>query len=232
MITTDNDRQLNNDSASEQDSKISFPVSKILDLLEHHLGDTSEIVYHDLTKPYEHTIADIRNGGITGRQVGGCGSNLGLEVIRGTVKNGDKFNYITHTKGGRILRSSTIYLRNEAQVVGAICINTDISDSMRLESFIHQYNGYTLQSDSGPRVDEHFAQNVSEILETFIQDAQALVGTMAPLMSREERLKFLEYLDSKGAFLISKSSEHVCDFLGISKYTLYNYLETIRSNPR
>ena len=51
----------------------------------------------------------------------------------------------------------------------------------------------------------------------------------APLMGREEKMKFLKYLDSKGAFLISKSSEKVCEFLGISKYTLYNYLETVRS---
>ena len=48
-------------------------------------------------------------------------------------------------------------------------------------------------------------------------------------MGREEKMKFLKYLDSKGAFLISKSSEKVCEFLGISKYTLYNYLETVRS---
>ena len=44
-----------------------------------------------------------------------------------------------------------------------------------------------------------------------------------------DKLKFLEYLDSKGAFLITKSSERVCEYLGISRYTLYNYLDLLRS---
>ena len=40
----------------------------------------------------------------------------------------------------------------------------------------------------------------------------------------------IEILDNKGVFLISKSSERVCEFLGISKFTLYNYLDQVREN--
>jgi len=40
---------------------------------------------------------------------------------------------------------------------------------------------------------------------------------------------FLEYLYKKGAFQISKSNMRVCEVLGISKFTLYNDLETIRA---
>jgi predicted transcriptional regulator YheO len=32
-------------------------------------------------------------------------------------------------------------------------------------------------------------------------------------------------LDEKGAFLIKKAGEKICAYLGISKFTLYNYLE-------
>lgn len=200
-------------------------IKKVLNLLEQHLGNTSEIVYHDLTKPYEHTITDIRNGYITGRRVGGCGSNLGLEVIRGVKKDGDKFNYITHTKTGRILRSSSIYISEGGKVVGSICVNTDITDTVRLENILKIYNGYNIEQSSP----EHFASNVEELLEVFMKEGQELVGMPAPLMGREEKLKFVKYLDSKGAFLITRSSEQVCEFLNISKNTLYNYLEAVRS---
>ena len=37
-----------------------------------------------------------------------------------------------------------------------------------------------------------------------------------------------QLLDRRGAFLITKSGSKVCDVLNISKFTLYNYLETIR----
>ena len=84
-------------------------LKKLLDMMENHFGKNNEIVLHDLTKDYNHTIIDIRNGHITGRSIGDCGSNLGLEVLRGTVVNGDRYNYITHTKDGKVLRSSSMY---------------------------------------------------------------------------------------------------------------------------
>ena len=215
----------NSSYESSEDQEPMIPIKKVLDLLEAHLGATSEIVYHDLTRPYEHTIVDIRNGYITGRSVGGCGSNLGLEIIRGTKHNGDEFNYITHARTGRILRSSSFYLSENGRVVKSICVNTDISDTLRFENALRNYNRYATQEHQ----EEHFALNVEELLELFFKEGQEVAGMPAPLMGREEKMKFLKYLDSKGAFLISKSSEKVCEFLGISKYTLYNYLETVRS---
>jgi predicted transcriptional regulator YheO len=221
------DSQSRNSNLALENRMVS--AEKVMALLEQHLGATSEIVFHDLTKPYEHTIIDIRHGEITGREVGGCGSNLGLEVIRGLKKDGDCFNYITHTKSGRVLRSSTIYLYDQDKIVGAICINTDISDSLRLENMLRTYNGYIVDDTEKAENREHFAQNVVDLLDFFIKDAQEFVGVQAPLMNREEKKKFLSYLDKKGAFLITKSGEHVCKFLGISKYTLYNFLEAIRN---
>ena len=115
-----------------QDHKAIY--QQILSLLEHHLGPNSEIVLHDLTPPYDSTIIDIRNGHITGRKIGDCMTNLGLEVMRGTTQNGDHYNYITYTKPSNTLRSSTMHIRDEnGNVVGAICINTDITDTIRME---------------------------------------------------------------------------------------------------
>ena len=111
-------------------------LNKILTLIELQFGSKCEVVLHDLTKPYDHTIVDIRNGYITGRKVGDCGSNLGLEVMRGTVKNGDRYNYITHTRDGKILRSSSIYFYDEnGTATAALCLNLDITETIKFESF-------------------------------------------------------------------------------------------------
>ena len=150
--------------------------TQLLDMLESQMSVNDEIVLHDLTKGYDHTIVDIRNGHVTNRKVGDCGSNLGLEVLRGTVENGDRYNYVTHTREGKILRSSSMFIRDDdGRVIGSICINKDIT-----------------------------------------------------LMDREDKQRFLKYLDDKGTFVISKSGDRVCEFLGISKFTLYNYLDAIR----
>lgn len=201
-------------------------LTKILDLLENHFGNSCEIVLHDLTLDYEHTIVDIRNGTITGRKVGDCGSNLGLEVLRGTVIDGDRYNYITHTKDAKILRSSSMYIHDGEKVIGSICLNSDITDAVKYEHYLHNLNNYSLD-DTGPK--EVFANDVMQLWNHFLTEGQKLIGKPANMMNKEDKLSFLEYLDKNGAFLISKSGEKICEFLNISKYTLYSYLDILRS---
>lgn len=196
---------------------------QLLTMLEQQLGFDSEIVLHDLTGDYNHTIVSIRNGHITGRTVGDCGTNLGLEVLKGKV--GDQYNYITHTKDGKVLRSSSMYLRDsDGQVTGALCINTDISDYIRVaEKLMRLTNNHTEQ------VEEFFNGNVTDLLDNLITKAIESVNTPVSSMKRKDKIACVKYLEDKGAFLISKSSERVCEVLKISKYSLYSYLDTIRN---
>ncbi|MDR3247876.1 MAG: PAS domain-containing protein, partial [Treponema sp.] len=121
--------------------------SKVMTLLERHMGSKCEIVLHDLTRDYSSTIVDIRNGHITNRKIGDSGSNLGLEVLRGTAHDGDQFNYITYTRDNKVLRSSSIYLRGDNdEVIGAICVNLDITQSLQCEEFLHQFNQFPLKA--------------------------------------------------------------------------------------
>lgn len=199
--------------------------SQMLTLIASQFGGHCEVVLHDLTKDYNHTIVDIRNGHVTNRSVGGCGSNLGLEVLNGSVVDGDRFNYVTTTSDGKILRSSSIYIRNNKdEVIGSICINLDITETMRFEGFLRKYNHFE------PAQEEFFAQDVNHLLDYLIEQGAQLVGKAPAEMNKDERVAFLKYLDEKGAFQITKSSVKICELLGISKFTLYNDLDNIRGN--
>ena len=46
----------------------------------------------------------------------------------------------------------------------------------------------------------------------------------------EEKMRALAYLDSRGVFQIAKAHVHLCKFFGISKFTLYNYLDEVRKS--
>ena len=200
---------------------------RFMSMLEMQFGEQCELVLHDFTKDYSETIVDIRNGGITGRKIGDCGSNLGLEVICGTLKNGDRYNYITHTSNGKILRSSTMYLHDEeGAIVGALCINLDITQTIALENFLHKYNDFSIEKDKDQEI---FATDVKSVLEFIIREAQSQVGKEPAEMNKSDKIHFLGCLDKKGAFLITRSSERVCEYLNISKFTLYNYLESARA---
>ncbi len=212
-------------------------LTQLINMLEQQMGKKTEVILHDLTKDYEHTIVDIRNGHITNRKIGDCGSNLGLRVLSGTVQDGDMYNYVTHTKNGTILRSSTVFIKNdEGKVIGSICINEDITQTIEFEQYLHEHNHYGLNEKTEPAEPESdndnkeiFVNNVGELMDHLLQDAFRYVGKPVTQMDKEDRCKFLRYLDKKGAFVISKAGEKCCEFLGISKFTLYNYLETVRS---
>ena len=206
-------------------------LKQVMDLLEQHMGYHCEIVLHDLTGDYDKTIVDIRNGHITGRRVGDCGSNLGLEVLRGTVVDGERYNYVTHTPDAKVLRSSSMYMRDDAgQVIGALCVNTDITQSVKYEQYLHEMNNMSLEkAEKSPEV---FARDVRQLLEHLLEEGERLVGKSAADMNREDRINFLAHLDKRGAFLITRSGERVCEFLGISKYTLYATLDKLRNGEK
>jgi len=202
-------------------------LTRLLDMLEQHFGNTCEVVLHDLTKSYDHTIIDIRNGHITGRKIGDCGSSIGLEILRNNAEDADHYNYISHNWDAKVLRSSSLYIREKGKVVGAICLNSDITQSLQFESYLRVQNNYASADPMGAMYEFH-ASDVKQLLEYFLAEGEKIVGKAAPQMERADKMRFLKYLDEKGAFLITKSSDRVCDFLGVSRFTLYSYLETIR----
>lgn len=192
-------------------------------------GPNCEVVLHDLTKGYESTIVLIENGHVTNRKVGDCGSNLGLEVLRGQTDEGDRYNYITQTVDGKVLRSSSIYLKNSKnEVIGSVCINLDISELMMAENAIKSLTMHNVEE----KVDEVFVSDVSELLDHLLKECQKEIGKPVSHMTKDEKKNAIGYLDEKGAFLVKKAGDKVCSFFGISKFTLYNYLDEIRSSPK
>ncbi|OBZ08578.1 MULTISPECIES: transcriptional regulator [Bacillales] len=184
-------------------------------------GERCEVVVHDWSKPVDSTIVVIENGHVTGREVGDPGTNLGLEIMRGTSEGDNRHNYVTQTKDGRILRSTSMYVKNNAgSIIGALCINFDITDLMMAEKTLQ-----SLTASGFTPVRESFVSNVNDLLDTLLQEAQETIGKPPAAMTKEDKIKIIQLLDQKGAFLIKKSGEKVCSYLSISKFTLYSYLE-------
>lgn len=198
----------------------------LFDMLEAHFGPDVELVLHDLTNEYEHAIVDIRNGHVTGRQIGGCGDDLGLEVLSGYTDDGNSYNEILRTEDEKILRCSTIFIYgNEGEVIGSICINQDITKTLAMEKYLHDSINKNCMDKP-----ETFTKDVNTLLTNLIEEATQHVGKDVADMTKEDKLDFIHFLDERGAFLITKSGTRVCNYLNISKYTLYNYRE-MGQNP-
>ncbi|MPM09517.1 Transcriptional regulator DauR [bioreactor metagenome] len=202
-------------------------LSRLAKGIAAQFGEKCEVVLHDYEQPFDHTIVAIENGHITGRKVGDSSTNLGLEVMKGSTGGDDKYSYITQTKDGKILKSSTVYLRDQAgAAIGSLCINFDITDLKMAESTIRTITS----NNASQETKEVITNDINELLDALIWQSIDYVGVPVAHMAREDKIKGLIFLEGKGAFLIKKSSEKVSKVYDISKYTLYNYLNETKNS--
>ena len=193
-------------------------------------GSGCEVVVHDLeTKDPSHSIVAIENGHVTGRKLGD--GHVVLEALHaGDTKLEDRPAYLTKTADGKILKSSTVFIRDEAgHAVGIFAINYDITILRAMGDTIAEVVG---TEPSAPREPEPIVRSVADLLDDLIEQSVQLVGTPVALMSKEEKVRAIRYLNDTGAFLITKSGPKVCKFFGISKYTLYSYLDEARASEK
>ncbi len=69
---------------------------------------------------------------------------------------------------------------------------------------------------------------VDEALTELIAECESEIGRPLEEMTRAEKRQVVRFLDQRGAFALRKSVETVADALGVSRFTVYNYLETSR----
>ena len=67
--------------------------------------------------------------------------------------------------------------------------------------------------------------NVNDLLDDLIEQSVELVGKPVALMNKDDKIRAIQFLNQSGAFLVTKSGDKVAKFFGISKYTLYSYID-------
>ena len=191
-------------------------------------GSSCEIAIHDLkTKDLEKSIVYIENGHVSNRQTGDGPSGIVLETLQSDPSTiHDKLSYLTKTEDGRILKSSTFYIRDDDGSISYIfSLNYDITAftaaSTAIQSLIATKDNLPDLTGDSPRQITH---NVNELLDLLIEQAVAKVGKPAAMMNKDDKVAVVQYLDHAGAFLITKSGDKVSSYLGISKFTLYSYM--------
>ena len=192
-------------------------------------GRNCEVVIHDLRgADTEHSVIAIENGHITGRSIGDGPSHIVLESLKEDPSEiEDRVSYLTKTSDGRVLRSTTLFIRDDdGKVIGLMGINYDISMLVAVDDVIRDLTG----SDTQTSEPESISRNVADLLDELLEQSVKLVGKPTALMSKDDKMRAIRFLDDSGAFLVTKSGPKVCEYFGISTYTLYSYLDEIRSS--
>ena len=64
-------------------------------------------------------------------------------------------------------------------------------------------------------------------LDRLIEGVEREFGTRLPLLTREEKQRAIRLLDERGAFTLRRAVEDVADAMGVSRITVYNYLNAL-----
>lgn len=194
-------------------------------------GPACEVVLHNLDGAdvdLGHTIAAIENGHVTGREVGGPSTSLGLNVLRNRQEDHDAFGYRGFTADGRELRCSSVYFHNRAgDIIAALCINVDLSALQQARSLLDALLPVSAHAGAA-QPDEYIGRDLVSVMDGMISEAIAEVGKPVAQMTREEKIGVLQRLDARGATQMRKSTETIALRLGISRVTAYAYLDEAR----
>ena len=66
---------------------------------------------------------------------------------------------------------------------------------------------------------------MAELRPKIVKLARIIGGANVRELSRKKLIELVKFMDDKGIFLVRGSMEKVADLLGVSKVTLYSYLD-------
>ncbi|MDO0938157.1 helix-turn-helix transcriptional regulator [Streptomyces sp. DG2A-72] len=198
----------------------------VVDGLAETFGPTCEVVLHDYRRG-EQSVAAV-SGAVTGRKVGGALSEIGLAVLaQGDAATND-INYVTRTGDGRIIKSSTMPLRDGAgHVFGALCVNVDVTALRQAGDLL------TALAGTAPVqvTDTTFSNDFDDVVDALIRAEEVSRGKPVSSLTRVERLVLLHVLDRRGVFAVRNAVPRIAERLGVSRSAVYADLNECRKTP-
>ncbi|MFE7277459.1 transcriptional regulator [Streptomyces sp. NPDC057623] len=216
---------------SERDAIVAA-LRPVVDGLVATFGPMCEVVLHDYRRPEESVVAVA--GSVTGRAVGGAMSEIGMRIVARGDGAGDELNYVTRTRGGRLVKASTMVLRDSTGTVfGALCVNLDVTAVNEAHALLGALAGIGGAGGVGGTSADvpvtTFGNDIDSVVDAIL-DAHQLGqnGSWAGL-GRAQRLELFRGLDERGVFAVRRAIEQVAARLGISRASAYSYLSQARA---
>lgn len=200
----------------------------IAEMIGRTFGKDCEVVLHDLADP-EHTVVHTVNNSVTKRQIGESFNQLVPQVLLDkSLDSGLVANYYFHTQDGRLIKSSTALIKDGSNnVIGAMCINVDTTHITRQIAWLQEMLPCLedIPEKEAPMVDAD--TNINDVAEVLID--HMLVGKRIEFMSRREKAELMNDMERRGIFLMKGAIDKVSAKTGISKVTIYGYLDKNRN---
>ena len=183
-------------------------------------GSSCETLVHDMGVP-THPILSIYNGHVSGREVGSTLDILGTaRELDPEARSSDQVNLYATTPSGQQIKSSTFHLIGEDYNL-ALGINFDYTSLV--------YANRILVDLMSAEADLKTAlwQGGDSALADLFDECLSAVGKPVDALSKADRLKIVAMMDQNNAFSYRKSVPFAARRLGVSRYTVYKYLDEL-----
>ncbi len=199
----------------------------LMDMLGAIFGEDCELVLHDLERP-EHSVVYVVHGQVTGRAIGQGIEHLVRDVLSaGPLKQEYAVNDYFHKKG-KLIRSSSLFIRDEHdRLIGALCVNLDTT---RITQQMDYLKALLPESPQPGPVEPKERKRVDDMVLSLIDNI--LSGCDVRLLSREERIRKIHFMEQRGIFQVKGSIDQVAGRLGINRVTVYSYLDELRKTNK
>ena len=223
---------------------INCVLELLVEPLQASVPQPTEVVLHDLQR-IPDTVRAIA-GVVTGRRIGDPPTDKLLErVAAGDLSH--EIGYRSQLPDGRILQSTTIiYSDRDGRAAAALCLNTDVSAWVTLRAAMDRFvlgheaapaqtqaalAAHRSASSSEPvSGSEYFPHSVEELSGRLVDAAISTVGVLPEKMRKEHKVQVVAELDRRGFFLIKQAAETVAAALGVTRFTIYNYLNEVNGS--
>jgi predicted transcriptional regulator YheO len=210
-----------------QHKSIFSNLERVADSVVALFGKNCEACIHDLTSLQKSLV--YITGDVTGRKLGAPATDLLIRKLQQDGSNPrDIHNYKTTTNDGRSLKSSTTFIKDKnGQPIAAFCINFDTTEFYNAsQALIPLLN---LTGKEPPDNNETFSHSTTETIEEVFNQGVGEVGKHPATMSVDEKTQLITYLEENGVFQLKGSVEEVGHLMGVTKFTVYNYLKKVRN---
>lgn len=198
------------------------------------IGPHCEVLLHDVVD-VQNSVVAIRNGYISGRQLGCPLTDLGLELLekKSYLNQNAVVNYLSRTANGEKLRSSTYFIKDENnELIGMLCVNILLStDNMVVKNLADKLMNSLLASSSSINTiteEEKVVESLQTSIENVVDSAmEKIVGEYdmpVERMSINEKISIVQKLNANGVFKIKGAITKVASTLQTSESTIYRYL--------
>ncbi|WP_017349490.1 helix-turn-helix transcriptional regulator [Pantoea sp. A4] len=226
---------------TEQADELSFEqeILQILAAAVRAIGSVlpgnTELVLHDLRNP-AFSVVEIANAHVTGRKKGDsvlAGLRKDKAFITALEESQERVtllpDYETFSREGTPLRSGTaIYRGRDSRPFAALCVNVDNNGIENALTLLHTLSGVKIP-DAEVRIADQPHDTIEDLMKEIISNATGLNPGSRRADAKKAKMLAVQQMQERGIFLMKGGVEKAAEALGVTRYTIYNYLDELKN---